>query len=239
MANLFHIFIYQPIYNTLVYLYETLPGGDFGVAIIVTTIILKTLFLPLSKKQIQAQKKMQEIQPQLKAIQEKYKNDKEKQTKAMMECYRENKANPLSGCLPIIIQLIFFIAIYRVIRNISGAGFIANPSDLYSFVRDPGEIRHIAFGFLDLLARSYPLAILAAAVQYFQTKMLMPKDIPIKKESGEPDMLGMMNKQMLYLGPAMTFVIGITFPAALTLYWFVSTLVSWAQQKWIFQKHRS
>lgn len=236
MMSLFHIFIYQPIYNVLVFLYEAVPFLDFGLAIILTTLLIKVLFLPLSRKQIESQKKMQEIQPKLKAIQEKYKDDKEKQTRAMMECYKENKVNPFAGCLPLIIQIVFFIAIYRVIITLTEANLAVNPGDLYAFVRDPGPIDPMAFGFLNLLEKSYWLAALAAVVQYFQTKMLIPTLPKNEKKDGEIDMMGMMNKQMLYLGPAMTFVIGVTFPAALTLYWFVSTLVSWAQQKFIFHR---
>ena len=125
MGYFFHSFIYEPIYNTLIYLYDVIPGYDFGVAIILTTILLKTLFIPLSKKQIESQKKMQELQPKIKELQQRYKNDKEKQTKAIMELYKEHKANPFTGCLPLIIQLVFLIAIYQVIINISQAGFLS------------------------------------------------------------------------------------------------------------------
>lgn len=238
MGALFHSFIYQPIYNTLIFLYQEIPGADFGLAIILTTVILKVLFIPLTQKQIVSQKRMQEIQPKLREIQEKYKNDKEKQTRELMACYKENKVNPFAGCFPLVIQVIFFIAIYRVIITIANGGFVVNPNDLYSFVSDPGPINQIAFSFLDLLEKNYWLAGLAALVQYFQTKMLMPTTPAAPKKDGDVDMMGMMNKQMLYLGPAMTFIIGITFPAALTLYWFVSTLISWAQQKWIFSRYR-
>jgi YidC/Oxa1 family membrane protein insertase len=111
MMALFDSLIYQPLYNILVFFYNTVPGQDFGVAIILTTIFIKTVFIPLSKKQIESQKKMQELQPKIKELQQKYKNDKEKQTKAVMEFYRENKANPFSGCL--LSSLVFLIAIYR------------------------------------------------------------------------------------------------------------------------------
>ena len=238
MSYLFHAFVYQPIYNTLIFLYEVVPLKDFGLAIILTTVIVKVLFLPLSKKQIESQKKMQEIQPKLKEIQAKYKDNKEEQTKAIMACYKENKVNPFAGCLPLIVQIIVFIAIYQVITALAEAGLAANPAELYAFVQEPGKINTIAFGFLDLLQKSYWLAALAAIVQYFQTKMIMPVTTSDKKP-GEMDMMNMMNKQMLYLGPALTFFIGITFPAALTLYWFTSTLLSWAQQKWIFTHNRT
>src|SRR5665647_1506731 len=155
MGALFHSVIYQPLYNVLVFFYNTIPGHDFGIAIIVTTLLIKTLFIPLSKKQIESQKKMQELQPKLKEIQKKYKDDKEKQTKAVMEFYKENKTNPFAGCLPLVIQLVVLIAIYRVIINISQAGFTIHQSDLYSFINNPGGVRHLFLNFVDLTKPNY------------------------------------------------------------------------------------
>jgi len=234
---LFDESIYKPIYNTLIFFYNVVPGHDFGVAIILTTIILKTFLIQLSKKQIESQKQMQELQPQIKELQQKYKNDKEKQTKALMAFYKENKANPFAGCLPLIIQLVFLIAIYRVIINIATGGFVVNLSDLYSFVPNPGEINHFFLHLVDLTKPNYILAFLSAAAQYYQTKMLFQNQNTTKKEnpSSEPDFASIMNKQMLYLGPGMAFFIGATFPAALALYWLFSTLFMLFQQMVIFK----
>ncbi|NCQ06305.1 MAG: membrane protein insertase YidC [Candidatus Moranbacteria bacterium] len=237
MMALFDESIYKPIYNTLIFFYNVVPGHDFGVAIILTTIILKTFLIQLSKKQIESQKQMQELQPQIKELQQKYKNDKEKQTKALMAFYKENKANPFAGCLPLIIQLVFLIAIYRVIINIATGGFVVNLSDLYSFVPNPGEINHFFLHLVDLTKPNYILAFLSAAAQYYQTKMLFQNQNTTKKEnpSSEPDFASIMNKQMLYLGPGMAFFIGATFPAALALYWLFSTLFMLFQQMVIFK----
>lgn len=237
MMQIFDALIYQPLYNTLIFFYNAIPGHDFGIAIILTTLVLKSFLIPLSKKQIESQKKMQELQPKMKEIQKKYKNDKEKQTKALMEFYKDNKTNPFSGCLPLIIQLIFLIAIYRVIINISEAGFVVNPSDLYAFVSDPGAINHLFLRFMDLTKPNYALAFLSAIAQYYQTKMLFQSQNIKKSEEGstEPDFAAIMNKQMLYLGPGLTFFIGVTFPAALALYWLFSTLFMIFQQMFIFK----
>lgn len=235
--QIFDFLIYHPLYNALVFFYNTVPGHDFGVAIILTTVILKSILIPLSKKQIESQKKMQELQPKIKELQQKHKNDKEKQTKALMEFYKENKANPLSGCLPLIIQLVFLIAIYRVIINISQAGFVVNPSDLYAFVADPGAINHLFLNFVDLTKPNYVLAFLSAIAQYYQTKMFFKNQPVVPKDSASatPDFATIMNKQMLYLGPGLTFFIGVTFPAALALYWLFSTLFMIFQQMFIFK----
>jgi YidC/Oxa1 family membrane protein insertase len=208
------------------------------VAIILTTLALKLLLIPFSKQQIVAQKRMQELQPQIKEIQQKHKNDKEKQTKELMAFYKENKANPLSGCLPLILQLVFLIAIYRVIINISNAGFIVNPSDLYNFIADPSPINNLFLRLVDMTKPNYVLAFLSAATQYYQTKMLFPSRSTAKNQetaSSEPDFATIMNKQMIYMGPALTFFIGATFPAALALYWLFSTLFMILQQLLIFK----
>lgn len=239
MGEFFHLAIYQPVYNILVFFYDTIPGQDFGVAIIVTTLLIKVLFIPLSRKQIESQKKMQELQPIIKELQKKHKDDKEQQTKAIMELYREHKANPLSGCLPLIVQLIVLIAIYRVIINISQANFAIQATDLYAFVQNPGTVKHLFLNFLDLSVPSYALAILSAIAQYYQTKMLIqstkkaPATLP--EDADKPDFAEIMNKQMLYLGPGITFFVGVTFPAALALYWLFSTLFMIFQQVVIFK----
>lgn len=228
---MFHDFIYQPMYNILVALYNFIPGQDFGMAIIAFTIFLRALLIPLYKKQVESQKRLQEMQPKIKEIQQKHKNDKEKQTKEMMDFYKKNKTNPFSGCLPLIVQLIFLIAIYKVLINISSAGFVVKGEELYSFVSNPGTIKHFFLGIIDLARPNVYLAILAAAAQFYQTKMLIKKQPErAKNESGQPDFGQIMNKQMLYLGPLLTLFIGIKFAAGLALYWLASTLFMIVQQ---------
>lgn len=243
MGSIFNQLIYQPLYNLLVFTYNMLPVRDFGVAIIIVTIAIKLILIPLSKKQIESQKKMQELQPKIKALQEKYKNDKEKQSRALMEFYKENKTNPLSGCLPMAVQLVFLIAIYRVLFNISSAGLVVNTSDLYSFVSNPGQINKMFMGIIDLASainlgslalKDAPhvlLVVLAAGSQYIQTKMLMSSQAVIRPEKGKKaDFSQVMSKQMLYLGPMLTLFIGVKFPAGLALYWLASTVFMIVQQ---------
>jgi len=234
----FHIIIYQPLYNTLIFLYNIVPGKDFGISIILITILLRIILIPLYKKQIESQQKMQALQPKIKELQEKTKNNKEQQTKQMMELYKEHKTNPFSGCLPLIVQLIFLIAIYRVLITISSNGLSVNTSELYSFVANPGKINQFFIHLVDLTKPSVVIAVLAAIAQYFQTKMLMKQQPQIEKknDSGKPDIAQMMSKQMLYLGPFMTLFIGIKFPAGLSLYWLVGTLFMLAQQIMIEKK---
>lgn len=246
MSFLFDTFVYYPIYNLLVFIYNIIP--DFGVAIIILTVLIKFLLIPLSKKQIESQKKMQELQPKIKEIQSKHKNDKEKQSRAMMELYKESGSNPFSGCLPMIAQLVFLIAIYRVLFNISEAGLIINQADLYSFIASPGQINKMFVGVVDLASaiefsritlESLPhilLVVLAAAAQFVQTKMMIAKQPAKAATGGEPDFSEMMTKQMLFLGPLLTLFIGIKFPAGLALYWLVSTVFMILQQRYMEKK---
>jgi YidC/Oxa1 family membrane protein insertase len=235
MGAIFNSAIYQPLYNIIIFLYNIIPGHDFGVAIVATTIFLKAIMIPLSKKQIETQKRLQEIQPQIKEIQNKHKNDKEKQTKELMEFYKKNKANPFSGCLPMIVQLVFLIAIYRIIINISNAGLKVQAEQLYPFIANPGQVHQYFLGIVDLLKASPVLAVMAAAAQYFQTKMLMSSQ-PAKSSansSSKSDFSQIMNKQMLYMGPLLTLFIGFKFAAGLALYWLISTLFMIVQQYYL------
>jgi YidC/Oxa1 family membrane protein insertase len=233
MSHLFNDFIYQPIYNLLIVFYNVIPGHDLGVAIVALTLVVRFVLYPIANKQIESQKKLQELQPEIKKIQEKYKNDKEKQGRAMMEFYREKKVNPASGCLPLVIQIVFFIALYRAF--IAGINFSSECGNLYSFVKCPSLVQLKSFGLLDLSKPSIILAAIAAALQYVQAKMMMIKQTaPVSKG----DFSTAMNQQMVYMGPVLTLLIGIRFPAGLAVYWVVNTLFSIAQQYLIIYKKK-
>lgn len=241
MFEIFHIFVRDPLYNGLVFLYNTITFEDFGVSIIAITVILKVIFLPLSRKQIESQRRMQELQPKIKAIQEKYKDDKEKQAKSVMEFYKENKVNPLGGCLPLIIQLVFLLALYNIFLTISKENFTVNAELLYPFIANPGQIHTFFLSFLDLSKPSIELSIITAVVQYWQMKMLIKTNETKKKseEGGNPDFAQIMTKQMLIIGPILTLVIGVQFPSGLMLYWFTSTVFMIAQQKHLSLKENN
>lgn len=242
MLTIFHVVVYQPIYNVLIFFYNVMPWQDFGIAIIITTLLVKAAMIPLSRHQIRSQQQLQKVQPHIKEIQKKYKDDKERQTRELMAFYKKNRVNPFSGCLPLIVQLIVLIAIYRILFNLSQAGLVVTGADLYSFVASPGAINHFFLGIVDLSVPSKIFAVFAALAQYYQTKMLMAtqqkKEDSSKNENDdqkEPDFAAMMTKQMLYIGPVLTLLIGFTFAAGLSLYWLVSTLFMIVQQ-WYIKK---
>lgn len=219
--NIFHIIFYQPIFNLLIYLYNIIPGKDFGLSIIALTIIVRLVLYPLSKKAIQSQKALQDINPEIEEIKEKYKNDKEKMAPELMALYKTRKINPLSSCLPLLIQLPILIAIYQVFLDIFTKENVLN--DLYTFVARPEVINPLAFGFLDLAHKNIIAAVVAGLAQYWQSKMLMGS----KKSTG---MAAAMSQQMLYIMPIITIIIGAQLPAGLTVYWLMTTVFSIVQQ---------
>jgi len=155
MNTFFQTIFYQPILNLLVFLYNTF--GDLGLAIIFLTLIVKLILFPLSKKSIKSQKSLQELQPKIDELKKKHKDDKQAQSVALMALYKENKVNPFSSCLPLIIQLPFFFAIFRVFKD----GFAQNHLDLlYPFVNNPEIINTVTLNFFDLSERNVILAIL-------------------------------------------------------------------------------
>jgi len=234
LINAFNIILYQPLFNVLVLLYEYLPGHDFGVAVIVLTILIKLLFYPLGVQAIRSQRALSELQPKIKEIQEKYKTDREKQGKAMMELYQKEKINPFSGCLPLLIQLPILIALYQVFWR----GFQPEQMTyLYSFVPQPGLINPTFFGIVNLAQPSLFLAIFAGITQFIQTKMLTPKTPKSKSKDKTSQFSNMMQKQMLYFFPIFTVFILLKMPSAIGLYWIVTTIFSIIQQYFIIKPH--
>lgn len=235
-SSLFHTFLYQPIFNIFVGLYNLIPGNDVGLVIIILTIIIRILVYPLTASAIKAQKSMQDLQPKMAELKEKYKNDQQKQASELMKLYKNNKVNPFSSCLPILIQLPILIALYLVLRD--GLASQNLGEELYSFISNPENINPIAFRFLDLGKTSTVLALLAGGAQYMQAKNMIDRKAPITAGSGAKDenMTAMMNKQMKYMMPVLTIIIGVSLPAGLTLYWFLSTVLTWVQQVFMFKK---
>ncbi len=220
----FTVAFYQPIYNLLVWLYQVLPGGDIGFSIIVITVLVKGALFPLTFRMLRSQKQMQELQPKIKEIREKYKDDKEKLAAEMMQVYKENKVNPFASCLPLLIQLPIFIAIYRVLRDGLGA---VDDTLLYSFVSNPGELDAMFFGVINLGAIFIPFGIVAAILQFIQAKQTLARkvDKAADKSSGAMDekMAANMGKMMLYFMPAFTLMLSFSLPAGVMLYWLTTT----------------
>jgi YidC/Oxa1 family membrane protein insertase len=192
---------------TLNFFYGLVP--NWGVAIILLTFLVRIIFWPLTHKSTVGMKKMQELQPKLKEIQEKFKNDPTKLQQETWACYRENKVNPLSSCLPMLIQIPVFIALFYVLRS---AVELRNASFLW--IADLSEPENLFAGMVPFVGSLNILPFLMAATMALQT-YLTPT-------AGDPR----QQRMMLIMMPIMMLVMLYGFPAALSLYWTVSQVLA-------------
>ena len=233
MINFLRTVIYIPLYNLLIFLAWIVPGHSIGWAIILLTIIIRLALLPASLKASRAQVKLQLVQPEINRIRKEIK-DQQEQGKALMALYKKEGVSPFGSCLPLLIQLPIIFILYRVFLNINKNGL--NSGNLYSFTPHLGSVNTFLFG-LDLAKPEiWILPILAGLSQYVLSKMMMPTTptvTPVNGEKAEPDMMTMMNKQMIYLFPLMTWFIARSLPAGVAFYWIATTLFGIAQQYYV------
>lgn len=228
MKDLFTKILYIPFYNLLIF-FAYISGGSIGWAIVAVTVIIRTLLLPSSIKAAKSATKMQALQPKMNELREKYKDDQKKQSEELMKLYKEEGASPFGSCLPLLIQLPIIWVLYRVIL----IGFDTSKYDmLYSFTPRP-EVLHTTFFGFDLTSPDlWILPITAGALQLLVSWMSMPKSDPNAKQDAAQN----MTRQMMYLFPLMTVFIARSLPAALAVYWIVTTLFSVGQQ-WYVNKN--
>lgn len=192
--------------------------SNYGVIIIIFSVLTKLLFYPLTRKSTESMKKMQELQPKLKALQEKYKKDKEKLNQATMQLYKDEKVNPLSGCLPLLVQSPVFIALYQALSHtidLRGQPFVLWMNDL----SQPDALAQLPFSLPLLGADLNVLPILMAVAMYFQTKLT--------PTSGAAGQMAAMNTMM----PLIMVFIFYNMPSGLVLYWLVNTVMQ-VYQTW-------
>ncbi len=236
--NFFDVILVQPLVNLLVLFYSVLPIHDFGLAIILVTIVIRGVLWPLQGQTLRSQKALNKLQPEIKKISEKYKNDPKKVQELTLELYKEKEVNPLSSCLPSLIQLPLLFALFYALIKFKDPNFLkltdpANglPAFLYTWVKDLGFVKNALvgtfqtslLGLVDLSKANVVLAVLAGGTQFLQTKLMTPKH----QESGQA---AQTMKFMLYMFPALTIFIGLSLPAALPLYWTVTSAAAALQQ---------
>src|SRR3989344_4707493 len=196
MKELYTLLLYQPIFNALVFIYNIIPGHDIGIAIVLLTVIIKIVLNPLTAKSLRSQRALQKIQPKIQELQQKHKHQKDVLSQELMKLYKEEKVNPFSSCLPILIQLPFLIAVFSVFRN--GLTDPESLKMLYPLVHNTGSINSFSFGIIDLAqTKNIVLSILAGLTQFWQGKMLVQKK-PLMNVAGSKDesMTAAMNMQM-------------------------------------------
>lgn len=191
-------FVYQM--SRAIEYFAQLFSSNYGLAIVIVTVIIRTVLLPLNIKQLKSSRAMQEVQPKLKEIQKKYSSkDAKTQQKLQQETmalFKENGVNPLAGCLPVVVQMPFLFAIYQAIMRTS-------------------EIGKHNFLWFQLGSTDYILPIIAGAATFIQQKLMM---------SGSPASQNPQMTVMLYVMPIMITVMAFFFPSALALYWVVGNI---------------
>lgn len=224
MSGFFHTFLYEPIYNLLVFLVNIVPGGDIGLAVIIATLIVKFAIMPLSLAALRTQKGMQEIQPKMQALREQYKNDKERQAREMFALYREHNINPLAGFAILFIQIPVLIGLYWVFRTETLPAI--DMASLYSFVPVPETTTALFLGVFLLTTPSLFLAFSAAITQFLQARYalpLPPPPVPGTKPSIQQEFGKAMTIQAKYVLPLIIGVVAYT-SGAIALYFITSSV---------------
>lgn len=183
---------------------------SYGLAIILLTVAIKMILYPLTVKQVKSMKLMQEMQPKLKALQEKHKGNNQKLQQEMAALYKEAGVNPLSGCLPMLVQMPFLIAIFFALQSFAY------------------EEEHKSFLFMPNLAEADPtyiMPVLSAATTWLQSKQTMTDN-------------SQQSKMMLWMMPVFIGYISLQFPGGLVLYWVVSNVIQIIQQWFMYRKDK-
>jgi YidC/Oxa1 family membrane protein insertase len=229
MSTIYHLFFFDPLFNTLVFLYEVFPWADAGIIVIILTVIVRLILFPLSRKAVITQVKMAEIGPELSEIKEKYKGNSEEQARRTLALYKEKGVNPFSGILVIIIQLPIIFALYQIFLYFPDV----DANLLYSFVSAPEFVNTNFLGLIDITAKSAIIALLAAASTYFQFKVSMKGQREPQGTSFGDNLTRSMQKQMKYFFPVIVFFISYNISGAIALYWLTTNIFSIGQELFI------
>lgn len=234
MTNLFHLLISTPFYNGLIFLMDLLPFFDAGVIIVIFTIVIKLILLPLSIKATKSQLQMKNSEKDIKVIKEKY-ADKEEQSRKMLEYYKENDINPLSGFFILLIQLPILIGLYRVFLK-SGLPTI-NKAILYPFVMAPETVNMTFLHMVNLADKSLFLAVIAGITGYFQVSLANNQMAPSSEGSVQNEIARAMSMQMKYFFPILIGFIAYSISSAVALYLITSNVFSILQEYYIKKKY--
>ena len=221
----FRWFMY-PIFWLLRHLFAL--TGNFGVAIILLTVVVRALLFPIAQKQFASMAQMRAVQPKMKAIQERHKDDKPRMQQEMAKLYKDEKVNPLAGCLPIFLQIPIFFALYKVLLvaiEMRHQPFALWIKDLSA--QDPATILNL-FGLLPFTPPSFlaigVLAVLLGVTMWLQFKL-------------NPAAMDPVQQQVFMIMPWLLMFVMAPFAAGLLLYWITSNILTLAQQKYLYSKH--
>ncbi|MFT2018664.1 membrane protein insertase YidC [Streptomyces sp. 796.1] len=224
-------------------------GWAWGLSIVSLVVLIRICLIPLFVKQIKATRNMQALQPRMKAIQERYKSDKQRQSEEMMKLYKETGTNPLSSCLPILAQSPFFIALYQVLNKIANnhpVGSInqdlvdsAREAHIFGaplsvkFMSSASKVEGLGASLTDVRVVTITMIILMSASQFFTQRQLMTKNVDLTVKT--PFM--QQQKMLMYIFPIMFAVFGINFPVGVLVYWLTTNVWTMGQQMYIIRRN--
>ena len=253
IASLFS-FITWPVSWVIVQfhsLYGAIFGPDtgwaWGLSIVSLVVLIRICLIPLFVKQIKSTRNMQALQPKMKAIQERYKSDKQRQSEEMMKLYKETGTNPLSSCLPILAQSPFFFALYHVLAGIANGktiGVINQPllesaqkAHIFGaplaakFMDSAAKVEALGATLTDVRVVTAIMIVLMSASQFFTQRQLMTKNVDLTVKT--PFM--QQQKMLMYVFPVMFAVMGINFPVGVLVYWLTTNVWTMGQQMYVIQ----
>ncbi|MER8005284.1 MULTISPECIES: membrane protein insertase YidC [unclassified Streptomyces] len=224
-------------------------GWAWGLSIVSLVILIRICLIPLFVKQIKATRAMQTLQPEMKKIQERYKNDKQRQSEEMMKLYKETGTNPLSSCLPILAQSPFFFALYHVLNGIATGSTIGviNESLLASarkahifgaplaakFTDSSAKVESLGASLTDVRVVTAIMIVLMSASQFYTQRQLMTKNVDTTVKT--PFM--QQQKMLMYVFPVMFAVFGINFPVGVLVYWLTTNVWTMGQQMYVIHNN--
>jgi YidC/Oxa1 family membrane protein insertase len=246
-------FILNPLYNIvsgiMIAFHKVLSplfGFDSGVtwalSIMGLVILIRTILIPLFVKQIKSQRAMTALQPQMKAIQAKYKDDRQKQSEEMMKLYKEHKTNPLASCFPILAQAPVMFALFTVLNGIAKnkphgfmKGEYLTSAAQAKFFGSPISETFLGSDKITVKIVTVFLILLMSATTFTTQKQLMTKGMP--KMDASNNMMLQQQKIMLYLFPLIFAISGVNFPVGVLIYWSTTNLWTWGQQFYVIKRN--
>jgi YidC/Oxa1 family membrane protein insertase len=224
-------------------------GWAWGLSIVSLVILIRICLIPLFVKQIKSTRAMQTLQPEMKKIQERYKNDKQRQSEEMMKLYKETGTNPLSSCLPILAQSPFFFALYHVLNGIATGKTIgviddqllasARKAHIFGaplaakFTDSADKVAQLGATLTDVRVVTAIMIVLMSSSQFYTQRQLMTKNVDTTVKT--PFM--QQQKMLMYVFPVMFAVFGINFPVGVLVYWLTTNVWTMGQQMYVIRNN--
>jgi len=238
------------IHDLLSPVFGTNSGVTWSLAIMGLVIIIRIILIPLFVKQIKSQRALTALQPHMKEIQKKYKDDRQKQSEEMMKLYKEHKTNPLASCFPILAQAPIFFALFTVLNGIAAIDDEGNPAPIArgfmkgeylasaaqaKFFGAPISDKFLGSDITTVKIVTVILIILMSATTFTTQRQLMTKGMP--KMDSSNNMMLQQQKIMLYAFPVIFAITGVNFPVGVLIYWSTTNLWTWGQQFYVIKRN--